>query len=141
MRGYGIYVRRFKTPEVGRRQTTDAPPDALLAYAQPAPKQSAPPVAAGPAVPPDDECLVVKRTSRESYVIDMSRCPPRPVLAAIEIYRPGSPARCVRRAFSSDVAVAGHDSQAPQINFQCITGSDDCTLEILRRMFPECADG
>ena len=119
----------------------DAPPDALLAYAQPAPKQSAPPVVAGAAAPSDDECLVVKRTSRESYVIDMSRCPTRPVLAAIEIYRPGSPARCVRRAFSSDVAVAGHGSQAPQINFQCITGSDDCTLEILRRMFPECADG
>ena len=119
----------------------DAPPDALLAYAQPAPKQSASPVVAGAAASSDDECLVVRRRSTESYLIDLSRCPTRPVLAAIEIYRPGSPARCVRRAFSSDVAVAGHGSEAPQINFQCITGSADCTLEVLRRMFPECADG
>ena len=122
----------------------NTPPDALLAYAQPAapsPGLGASPVAAGGAAPSDDECLVMRRTSPESYVVDLSHCPTRPVLAAIEIYRPGAPARCIRRAFSSDVAVAGHGSQAPQINFQCITGSDDCTLEILRRMFPECADG
>jgi hypothetical protein len=125
----------------------DVPPDdALLAYAQPrpsSPQQGAAAVVAQAetATPSDDECLVVRRTSPESYLIDLSRCPTRPVLAAIEIYRPGSPARCVRRAFSSDVAVAGHGSEAPQINFQCITGSADCTLEVLRRMFPECADG
>jgi hypothetical protein len=85
----------------------------------------------------EEECLAIRRTSPETFMIDNSRCQQQRVLAAIELRPPGAPVRCFTKSITDQLAITG--GTEPQIYFQCISGTAGCTVESMRSMFPECA--
>lgn len=87
------------------------------------------------------ECLLVRQSQPGKYVIDVSRCQSRSVIAAVELPRSSPGPRCIRQSFWQNVTIASADSQPPVINFQCLSGEDGCSAEILAEMFPECGSG
>jgi len=108
--------------------------DALKRYAVQAEPRDAKPAE-------DEDCLVIKKTSPASYLIENKNCRPQTVLTAIELNKPGQGIRCFTKKIADGIAIAGEGENVPQINFQCREGSQGCAEGMLRGMFPECQPG
>lgn len=96
------------------------------------------PTLAGPSL--DPECLTVTRSSPATYMIENTGCAAESVLAAIELSTGRAEARCFTKKIRSQISIASEEA-APVVNYQCIEGARNCTVEILRGMFPECHAG
>lgn len=156
----GSYPKEVRVAVVPPRSKPPATPAALAAPSQTAPRiaqADTPIIVTTDAVsgggrllaptPAEDaavevgECLLVRQSQPGKYVIDVSRCQSRSVIAAVELPRSSPGPRCIRQSFWQNVTIASADSQPPVINFQCLSGEDGCSAEILAEMFPECGSG
>lgn len=88
----------------------------------------------------DPECLTVTRSSPATYMIENTGCAAESVLAAIELSTGRAEARCFTKKIRSQISIASEEA-APVVNYQCIEGARNCSVEILRGMFPECHAG
>lgn len=92
------------------------------------------------ALPLDPECLTITQSSAATYMIENTGCAAQSVLAAIELSAGRSEPRCFTKKIRSQISIAS-ESAAPVVNYQCIEGARDCSVETLRAMFPECHAG
>ena len=96
------------------------------------------PAAAEPVL--DPECLTITQSSPATYMIENTGCAAESVLAAIELSTGRAEARCFTKKIRSQISIAS-EAAAPVVNYQCIEGARNCSVEILRGMFPECHAG
>lgn len=88
----------------------------------------------------DPECLTITQSSPATYMIENTGCTAESVLAAIELSTGRAEARCFTKKIRSQISIAS-EAAAPVVNYQCIEGARNCSVEILRGMFPECHAG
>jgi hypothetical protein len=95
---------------------------------------------AAPAPSLDQECLTIKQSSAATYMIENTACATQSVLAAIELSTDNAEARCFTKKIRTQISIASEHA-APVVNYQCIEGTQNCSVETLRGMFPECHAG
>jgi hypothetical protein len=91
-------------------------------------------------IPLDPECLTITQSSPATYMIENTGCSKDGVLAAIELSAGSATARCFTKKIRTQISIAS-DAATPVVNYQCIEGTKDCSIEALRGMFPECHAG
>jgi hypothetical protein len=92
------------------------------------------------ALPLDPECLSITQSSAATYMIENTGCADQSVLAAIELSAGRTESRCFTKKIRTQISIASENA-APIVNYQCIEGAQNCSVETLRGMFPECHAG
>lgn len=83
-------------------------------------------------------CLQVTAAAEGTYSLTNSRCRGQTVLAVVERTLPSGKTECRGQTIEKQLQVEAPVSAPPQLNYQCILNSSDCTQERLSALFPEC---
>ena len=83
-------------------------------------------------------CLQVAPARDGQYALTNTRCRGQTVLAVVERKLPSGKTECRAQTIETQSQVEAPESEPPQLNYQCVLNTSDCTQERLSTLFPEC---